>query len=182
IAVNLSAQDVNSRQCTDLLASMLIRQPPSLRQRISIEVTESSLLTDFTEVHNNLLKFRELGVKIALDDFGTGFSSLRYLQELEFDIVKIDRSFISSIDHNQKSFGLVRTISRLCRSLSIACVAEGVETREELDHVRSAGCHLVQGYIFTKPLMAEKMLPYLTGELKFDGMGSMLSVPTQVVA
>ena len=182
IAVNLSAQDVNSRQCTDLLASMLIRQSPSLRKRISIEVTESSLLTDFSEVHSNLLKFRELGVKIALDDFGTGFSSLRYLQELEFDIVKIDRSFISSIEYNQKSFGLVRTISRLCRSLSIACVAEGVETREELDHVRSAGCHLVQGYIFTKPLMAEKMLPYLTGELKFDGMGSMLSVPTQVVA
>jgi diguanylate cyclase (GGDEF)-like protein len=182
IAVNLSAQDVNSRQCTDLLASMLIRQPPSLRQRISIEVTESSLLTDFTEVHNNLLKFRELGVKIALDDFGTGFSSLRYLQELEFDIVKIDRSFISSIEQNQKSFGLVRTISRLCRSLSIACVAEGVETREELDHVRTAGCHLVQGYIFTKPLVAEKMLPYLTGELKFDGMGVMLSVPTKDVA
>ena len=76
----------------------------------------------------------------------------------------------------------MRTISRLCRSLSIACVAEGVETREELDHVRTAGCHLVQGYIFTKPLMADKMLPYLTGELKFDGMGSMLSVPTQVVA
>jgi diguanylate cyclase (GGDEF)-like protein len=182
IAVNLSAQDVNSRQCTDLLASMLIRQPPNLRQRISIEVTESSLLTDFTEVHNNLLKFRELGVKIALDDFGTGFSSLRYLQELEFDIVKIDRSFISSIEYNQKSFGLVRTISRLCRSLSIACVAEGVETREELDYVRTAGCHLVQGYIFTKPLMAEKMLPYLTGDLKFDGMGAMLSVPTKDVA
>lgn len=182
IAVNLSAQDVNSRQCTDLLASMLIRQSPSLRKRISIEVTESSLLTDFSEVHNNLLKFRELGVKIALDDFGTGFSSLRYLQELEFDIVKIDRSFVSAIDLNQKSFGLVRTISRLCRSLSIACVAEGVETREELEFVRTAGCHLVQGYIFTKPLMAEKMLPYLTGESKFDGMGAMLSVPTKDVA
>ncbi|WP_273243147.1 putative bifunctional diguanylate cyclase/phosphodiesterase [Hyphomonas atlantica corrig.] len=182
IAVNLSAQDVNSRQCTDLMASMLIRQPPSLRKRISIEVTETSLLTDFTEVHKNLMKFRELGVKIALDDFGTGFSSLRYLQELEFDIVKIDRSFVSSIESNDKSFGLVRTISRLCRSLSIACVAEGVETREELEHVRAAGCHLVQGFYFSTPLTAEKMLPYLTGEESFEGMGTLVPVPRRDVA
>ncbi|WP_291075116.1 EAL domain-containing protein [Hyphomonas sp.] len=182
IAVNLSAQDVNSRQCTDLLASMLIRQSPDLRKRICIEVTESSLLTDFKEVRNNLMKFRELGVKIALDDFGTGFSSLRYLQELEFDIVKIDRSFIASIDFKEKSFGLVRTISRLCRSLSIACVAEGVETREELDYVRSAGCHLVQGYYFSTPLTAEKMQPYLEGELTFDGLGSALPLQARDVA
>jgi EAL domain-containing protein (putative c-di-GMP-specific phosphodiesterase class I) len=107
---------------------------------------------------------------------------LRYLQELEFDIVKIDRSFIASIDFKEKSFGLVRTISRLCRSLSIACVAEGVETREELDYVRSAGCHLVQGYYFSTPLTAEKMQPYLEGELTFEGIGSALPLQARDVA
>lgn len=169
VSVNLSAQDVNSPKCIDSLINKLADLPPALCRRVSIEVTESSLLTDFAEVRNNLLRFRELGVQIALDDFGTGFSSLRYLQELEFDTIKIDRSFISSISESEKSFGLVRTISRLCRTLSVACVAEGVETREQLEFVRSAGCTLVQGYFYAKPLSADDVLSYVNGELVFEG-------------
>ena len=168
VSVNLSAQDVNSEQCTDAVAALLMVQPASLRRRISIEVTESSLLTDFEVVRANLFKFRELGVKIALDDFGTGYSSLRYLQEIEFDIVKIDRSFVTSIEENGKSFGLVRTIQQLCRSLSVTCIVEGVESREQLEYARSAGCVFVQGYYYSQPLMADKLLAYLTYEDSFE--------------
>lgn len=168
VSVNLSAQDVNSEQCTDAVAALLMVQPASLRKRISIEVTESSLLTDFEVVRANLFKFRELGVKIALDDFGTGYSSLRYLQEIEFDVVKIDRSFVTSIEENGKSFGLVRTIQQLCRSLSVTCIVEGVESREQLEYARSAGCVFVQGYYYSQPLMADKLLPYLLHDESFE--------------
>ena len=167
VSVNLSAQDVNSRHTTDVLAGMLIRESQKLRECICIEVTESSLLTDFEEVRLNLLKFRDLGLNIALDDFGTGYSSLRYIQELEFDIVKIDRSFIASVEENSKSFGLIRVIQQLCRSLSIACVVEGVETPEQLDKARLAGCHFVQGYLYSEPLLPREIAPYLTGEKRF---------------
>lgn len=167
VSLNLSAQDVNSRHTTDALASMLIKQPRSLRERICIEVTETSLLTDFEEVRNNLMKFRELGLKIALDDFGTGYSSLRYIQELEFDIVKIDRSFIASVEDNAKSFGLVRVIQQLCRSLAIDCVAEGVETPGQLEKARLAGCQFVQGYLYSEPLLSKDLIPYLTGDIRF---------------
>ncbi|KCZ48707.1 putative bifunctional diguanylate cyclase/phosphodiesterase [Hyphomonas pacifica] len=182
VSVNLSAQDVNSEQCTDAVAALLMVQPASLRRRISIEVTESSLLTDFELVRANLFKFRELGVKIALDDFGTGYSSLRYLQEIEFDVVKIDRSFVRSIEENGKSFGLVRTIQQLCRSLSVTCIVEGVESREQLEYARSAGCVFVQGYYYSQPLMADKLVPYLLHEESFEDYRQSLGLKTIGVA
>lgn len=170
ISVNLSAQDIISEDTTDGLIELLETAPEHVRRRITLEVTETSFLSDFSEARRNLLKFRALGLTIALDDFGTGYSSLRYLQELEFDIVKIDRSFVNALCTHEKSFGLVSTIQQLCRNMAIECVIEGVETQEQLTMARRAGCRLVQGYVYAKPLESPDASRYINGELQFPAI------------
>ncbi len=182
MSVNLSAQDVISRETSDFLVSMILAEPESVRKRLVLEVTESSLLNDMEEARYNLMKFRFMGLKIALDDFGTGYSSLRYLQELEFDIVKIDRSFGAAINTAARGLGLVATIQHLCRSLSIECIIEGIETREQLETARSAGCRLVQGYLYAAPLEARGLHAYLTGEKTFPSYRDLLEGSARDVA
>ncbi|HPF24934.1 MAG TPA: EAL domain-containing protein, partial [Hyphomonas sp.] len=183
MSVNLSAQDVISRETTDALVAMLLKEPERVRRRLVLEVTESSLLNDMEEARYNLMKFRFLGLKIALDDFGTGYSSLRYLQELEFDIVKIDRSFGVAINTKARGLGLVATIQHLCRSLGIECIIEGIETREQLEVARSAGCRFVQGYIYARPLEAREIEVYLRGEKRFPSYRELLQqTPARDVA
>jgi diguanylate cyclase (GGDEF)-like protein len=174
MSVNLSAQDIICRETSDALVAMFLAEPESVRRRLVLEVTESSLLTDLEEARYNLMKFRFLGLKTAIDDFGTGYSSLRYLQELEFDIVKIDRSFGGALDSKARGLGLVATIQHLCRSLSIECIIEGIETREQLEIARSAGCRFVQGFLYSPPLEAAGLTPYVTGEKSFMGYREML--------
>lgn len=182
MSVNLSAQDIISRETSDSLVAMILAEPESVRERLVLEVTESSLLNDMEEARYNLMKFRFMGLKIALDDFGTGYSSLRYLQELEFDIVKIDRSFGAAINTTARGLGLVATIQHLCRSLAIECIIEGIETREQLETARSAGCRLVQGYLYAAPLDALELHAYLTGEKKFPSYRELLEGPARDVA
>ncbi len=163
LTVNLSAQDIISRDTTEELVSMLMAEEPSLCERLCLEVTETSLLSDTAEARYNLERFRQLGLKIALDDFGTGYSSLRYLQDFDFDVVKIDRTFIQSQDVRAHGFGLVATIQQLCRSMAIDCVVEGVETFEQLQYARSAGCRYIQGYFYSRPLEADAASAYFPG-------------------
>ena len=94
---------------------------------------------------------RALGVRISMDDFGTGYSSLSYLRSFPFDKIKIDRSFIADIDRNRDSAAIIRAIAELGASLGIETTAEGIETREQLDLVRRAGCTSVQGYLLSPP-------------------------------
>jgi len=183
MSVNLSAQDIICRETSDALVAMFLTMPESVRHRLVLEVTESSLLTDLEEARYNLMKFRFLGLKIAIDDFGTGYSSLRYLQELEFDIVKIDRSFGAALDSKARGLGLVATIQHLCRSLSIECIIEGIETQQQLEIARSAGCRYVQGFLYSPPIEAADLAPYLTGEKGFMSYREMLQqLPERDVA
>jgi diguanylate cyclase (GGDEF)-like protein len=182
MSVNLSAQDIISRETSDALVAMILAEPESVRHRLILEVTESSLLNDMEEARYNLMKFRFMGLKIALDDFGTGYSSLRYLQELEFDIVKIDRSFGAAINTTARGLGLVATIQHLCRSLSIECIIEGIETSEQLEIARSAGCRLVQGYLYAPPLEALELHAYLIGEKRFPTYRELLEESARDVA
>ena len=97
---------------------------------------------------------KELGVRLALDDFGTGYSSLAYLTQLPLDSLKIDRSFIREMQVNPQQLMVVRGIVALGSALGLSTTAEGVEHREELLSLQKLGCHLVQGYYFTRPLTA----------------------------
>jgi EAL domain-containing protein (putative c-di-GMP-specific phosphodiesterase class I) len=105
-----------------------------------------------------LHQLRALGVRIAMDDFGTGYSSLSYLRSFPFDRIKIDRSFVREMTHDRESAAIVRAIVQLGATLGIATIAEGVETREQLDAVRAQGCNEVQGYFFGRPRPAAEIV------------------------
>jgi len=101
-------------------------------------------------------RLRDLGVRSALDDFGTGYSSLSHLSTLPFDVLKIDRGFVAGIREGSPEAAIVRAVVALGRELGLTVVAEGVETREELDFVRKHGCQQVQGFLFSRPVPAEE--------------------------
>ena len=102
-----------------------------------------------------LVRLRELGVKVDLDDFGTGYSSLSYLHKFEMDAIKVDRSFVMNIGEHGENSEIVRTIVNLAHNLGMEVIAEGVERPEQAAILRSLGCELVQGHLYSPPLTAE---------------------------
>jgi len=119
-------------------------------RRLELEITETVLLEDSDTTLSTLHRLRDLGVKIAMDDFGTGYSSLSYLQSFPFDRIKIDRSFVKDITSASGSLNIVRAVAAMAKGLGMAATAEGVETQEQLDTVRSEGCTEMQGFLFSK--------------------------------
>lgn len=123
--------------------------------RLELEITESVLLVETRDNLAILHQLRALGVHISLDDFGTGNSSLFYLRAFPFDKIKIDRSFVQELPTNQQCVAIVRAVTGIGQCLNVATVAEGVETEEQLAHLRKEGCTQMQGYLFAKPQPAE---------------------------
>lgn len=124
---------------------------------LEIEITESILAKDIEFSLDFLSKIKKMGIKISLDDFGTGYSSLKYFQNFSIDTIKIDQSFVDGIPHNQQNLAIVRAIIALCRGFKIKVIAEGVETKEQLDCLIKEGCDEMQGYYFSKPLPASEI-------------------------
>jgi EAL domain-containing protein (putative c-di-GMP-specific phosphodiesterase class I) len=123
-------------------------------KRLELEITESVLLQDSAAATAILRQLRDLGVTISMDDFGTGYSSLSYLRKFPFDKIKIDQSFIRDLAKGGDSLAIVHAVTGLGNSLGISTIAEGVETAEQLDRLRAAGCTEAQGFLFgaAKPL------------------------------
>jgi diguanylate cyclase (GGDEF)-like protein/PAS domain S-box-containing protein len=122
---------------------------------LKLEMTESTLMANTSETSDKLRRLRNLGVGLEIDDFGTGYSSLSYLKRLPFDTVKIDRSFVKDLGIARESTEIVKTIVELARTMSMAVVAEGVETRQQCEELARLGCSHVQGYYFSRPLPAD---------------------------
>lgn len=122
--------------------------------RLVLELTETELMADTESTLPWLRELKALGVQLAIDDFGTGYSSLRYLQRFPVDILKIDKSFVDRIDHDDHDVALVRTIVTLSDMLDLTTVAEGIERAEQLVRVQRLGCALGQGHYFARPLDA----------------------------
>ena len=151
MSVNVSGKLFAQATAVDQVLGILERSqlpPASLR----LEVTENVVLEHGERVMERLLELRSLGVQLSIDDFGTGYSSLSYLQRFRYDSLKIDRSFVSGIEGAGDSRTIVETILRLASHLGIGVVAEGVETAEQLRHLRRMGCALGQGYWFAHAL------------------------------
>lgn len=151
VSVNISASQLRFGRFASVLPRTLERTGFPARQ-LEIEITESSYIEREEEVTPLLHKLREMGVSIAIDDFGTGYSSLAYLRDMPCDYIKIDRSFITDIPHDAKQCNLTSAIIGLAKSMSFKVVAEGVETKEQLDFLAAQGCDLVQGYYFAPAL------------------------------
>jgi EAL domain-containing protein (putative c-di-GMP-specific phosphodiesterase class I) len=122
--------------------------------RLELEVTESTLIGNVEVAESAMLRLKSLGVRLALDDFGTGYSSLHYLRRFPFDKLKIDRSFVLSIEKTVDAAAIVHAIVSLGRGLGMKVTAEGVETAEQHLFLRAAGVHYMQGYRFGKPCSA----------------------------
>jgi EAL domain-containing protein (putative c-di-GMP-specific phosphodiesterase class I) len=123
-------------------------------EHLHLEITESAIMCSPEVATGTLLALRGLGIDVHLDDFGTGYSSLSYLQRFPVDVLKIDRSFISTPGAGVGNPEIVQTITSLAQSLGLKTTAEGVETREQLDRLRAMGCTHAQGYLFARPLTA----------------------------
>jgi EAL domain-containing protein (putative c-di-GMP-specific phosphodiesterase class I) len=126
--------------------------------RLKVEITEDALVTDFEAARTILASLKNQGVIIALDDFGTGYSSLRHLRELPFDVLKIDRSFVSNMADNAEAKALVQTIVALAKSMGLSVTAEGVETEAQANALKALGCDVGQGYLFGRPSAASAIL------------------------
>ena len=156
VAVNLSATQFRSPGLIGVIANALAASGLA-PDRLELEITETTLLHDSEATLAMLYRLRELGVRIAMDDFGTGYSSLSCLQSFPFDKIKIDRSFVKDIVESVGSLNIVRAVAALANGLGIAATAEGVETKAQLDTIRSEGCSEMQGFLFSRPLPAAEI-------------------------
>lgn len=163
VSINLSARDIASMENVQRLLD-IVRESCVAPHRIDFEITETAIVCDFDQARDALAAFHDLGVRTALDDFGTGHSSLSHLRLLPLDKLKIDASFVSDIEHNQASEDIVRTVLQLGRNLRMECVVEGVETEAQRDRVAALGATVMQGYHFARPMPADAVPGYLSGE------------------
>jgi diguanylate cyclase (GGDEF)-like protein/PAS domain S-box-containing protein len=146
IAVNLSPVQFRYGDLPKMVHEVLLETGlPS--SRLELEITEGALIGDFSRALSILRRLKSLGVKIAMDDFGTGYSSLSYLQSFPFDKIKIDRSFIVNLHENPQSATIVRAVIGLARGLDMPVIAEGVETKEQLDFLTQEACDEMQGHL-----------------------------------
>lgn len=126
--------------------------------RLQIEITESVVIEDFSDIEAKLQPLRELGVSIALDDFGTGYSALSRIEELPIDWIKIDKRFIDKILVKDEQRLIIKDLIAMCHKLGLKVVAEGVEEEKQLRCLAASGCDVIQGYLFSKPLVEEEAL------------------------
>jgi diguanylate cyclase (GGDEF)-like protein/PAS domain S-box-containing protein len=150
IAVNLSPIQFRHGDLPGLVHSVLLETGLAPR-RLELEITEGVLVEDFDRGLSILRRLKTLGVRIAMDDFGTGYSSLSYLQSFPFDKIKIDQSFISNVKSNPQSAAIVRAVIGLAHGLDLPVLAEGVETKAQLDFLAAESCNEVQGYLMGRP-------------------------------
>jgi len=150
VAVNLSPAQF-ARGNVVALVERALGDSGLAPHRLTLEITETALMENLGAGNAILQSIRNLGVQIALDDFGTGYSSLSYLQTFALDKIKIDRAFVSAMANNERTRNIVALIAAFARTLGASTVAEGIETREQLDLVVAAGCSAAQGYLLSRP-------------------------------
>lgn len=151
VSVNISGKQLQQLSLVDQIKESL-RQTKLDPECLQLEITESVIMENAQEVTEMLTQLKALGVKLSIDDFGTGYSSLSYLHRFPFDILKIDRSFVSRMGTDKESTGIIETILILADKLGKRAVAEGVETPDQLAQLAAAGCDYGQGYLFSRPL------------------------------
>jgi diguanylate cyclase (GGDEF)-like protein/PAS domain S-box-containing protein len=156
IAVNLSARQLAEPGLLGSVERVLHETglPPA---SLEIELTESMMMGDIESAINTMACFKRMGVKLSIDDFGTGYSSLQYLKRLPVDVLKIDRSFVQDMLGSADGAALVDAIISLAHGLRMHVIAEGVETIEQLNFLRGAGCDSVQGHVYSRPQTGERI-------------------------
>jgi len=159
IAVNVSpVQFKNQALALTVIGALAASGLPA--RRLELEITETAIIHNEEATLGKLSQLREMGVKIALDDFGTGYSSLSYLHRIPFDKIKIDQSFIKNVAGNDHSLAIVQAIITVAKARNVITVAEGVETEQQRELLRTLGCSEMQGYLFSRPVPVQDLLQY----------------------
>lgn len=170
ISINITAEHLNNEKlCNNIIDK--IRESNVPPQYLEFEITESMLIKDFGTAVNSIKKMKAFGIKISLDDFGTGYSSLNYLKKLPIDIIKIDKSFIDTIDEDEKDRMVLENIIKISHSFNYNVVAEGVESKEQYEILKSMNCDMFQGYYLGKPIDEEAFKSTFLRQLKLKEDG-----------
>jgi EAL domain-containing protein (putative c-di-GMP-specific phosphodiesterase class I) len=160
VSVNVSAQDIEGDGfCRNIGATLL--QHRLKPRRLCLEITESGVLSETETALRNLQRISSQGVALSVDDFGTGYATLKQLQRLPVQELKIDRSFVSGLPANRGNQSIVRATIDLAKQLGLTVVAEGVETATELRMLATMGCDEVQGYFLSKPMPASEVVDWV---------------------
>ncbi|MBT1064043.1 EAL domain-containing protein [Bowmanella sp. Y26] len=154
LTVNLSAKHLEQGVSVDDLVCLLAKYSLPVHA-LKLEITESALMEDYAKVQDCMDKLHEAGIRFALDDFGTGYSSLKYLKAFPIEKIKIDKSFVQDIGLDGNDEAIIKTTLLMAESLQMKCIAEGIETMQQLSFFREHGCELLQGYLFSRPVGAD---------------------------
>jgi EAL domain-containing protein (putative c-di-GMP-specific phosphodiesterase class I) len=155
VSVNLSAHQLRNAKLVELIREIM--QSNDVEEKmINLELTETVLLEDLTIARPVLRDLSKYGVGIHIDDFGTGYSSLSYLAELPVQTLKIDQSFVARLTESETNARVVQAVIALGKAMGLDVIAEGVETQQQMEMVRTFGADLVQGFLVAKPLPAEE--------------------------
>ena len=168
VAVNLSARQFQKEGMVEEIEEIITRCEVDPSQ-ICLEITESLAMEDAERTIQLLTRLKSLGVKVSIDDFGTGYSALGYLANFPVDIVKIDRSFVDKVDADPVKSAIVAAVINLSKAIGMTAVLEGVETKEQLDHLRAIGATVVQGFYFAKPMPPEALTEMLSVSMHLHG-------------
>jgi diguanylate cyclase (GGDEF)-like protein/PAS domain S-box-containing protein len=164
ISINISPSQLNDSSIIETITNIL-KETEVPTNNLLFELTETAVMKKALDSKSVLQVFlNELGIKISIDDFGTGYSSLTYLKQLPIQELKIDKSFIDDIGKNKNSEVIIKAIVNLAISLGLEVVAEGVETKEQLDFLTKNQCRIIQGYYFSMPLSVDEMTSYLASQ------------------
>jgi diguanylate cyclase (GGDEF)-like protein len=168
IGVNVSAQQFEDPLLIDKVRSALANSELS-PEFLELELTESCLMSDPAEAGALLREIRDVGVRIEIDDFGTGYSSLTYLNEFPLNALKIDKSFVQSVESNARGGPISKMIIGLGQNLGLEVIAEGVETAGQLAYMQEHGCDIAQGYLYAHPESPEDLTPWLMANQRSSG-------------
>ena len=168
IGVNVSAQQFEDPLLIDKVRAALAKTELA-PEFLELELTESCLMSDPAQAGALLREIRDIGVRIAIDDFGTGYSSLTYLNEFPLNALKIDKSFVQSVESNDRGGPISNMIIGLGQNLGLEVIAEGVETPAQLAYMQEHGCDIAQGYLYSRPESPEDLTPWLMANQRTSG-------------
>jgi EAL domain-containing protein (putative c-di-GMP-specific phosphodiesterase class I) len=156
MGINLSSHQFRQHNLISIIRDLLsdIQLPACF---LDLEITESALMDDIAKTTTILNELKEIGVSVSIDDFGTGYSSMSYLKQFPLDTLKIDQSFVRDLVENSPDAAIAKAIIALAQGLKLETIAEGVETQEQWDFLKSQGCDYIQGYFISKPVPAEQV-------------------------
>ena len=167
VAVNLSSLQFKQTNLVERVQSVL-RDSGMDARYLELELTESMIMEDAEETVKTLSGLKEMGVTLSIDDFGTGYSSLSYLKNFPIDKVKIAQEFVRDIPGDPGAAAIAETIIAVAKGLGLGVIAEGVETRDQLDFLRTRGCFDAQGYYFSRPIGERALTGHLSDWLRND--------------